>query len=106
MDLREGRQKASACGASGDRGTLESVNLAGVEVSASAAAQLACLLQASGEEALAFHLGHAIDHLREHVALTARDRQAVRQVLMDCPAGLADLRAVLLADQISRVNSG
>ena len=82
------------------------MNLAGVELSASAAAQLVCLLQASGEDALAFHLGHAIDHLHEHVALTARDREAVRHVLMDCPAGLADLRAVLLADQLSRVNSG
>ena len=54
MDLREGRQNASTCGASGDRGTLESVNLAGVEVSASAATQLACLLQASGEDLLGF----------------------------------------------------
>ena len=81
------------------------MKLAGVEVSDSAAAQLACLLQANGEEALAFHLGHAIDHLHDHVAFTPRDREAVRRALMDCPAALADLRAALLADHLSDVHS-
>jgi hypothetical protein len=82
------------------------VTLAGVEVRDSAVAHLACLLHANGEHALAYHLGHAVDHLHDHVALTRRDRDAIRRVLMDCPAGLADLRAVLLADEISRVHGG
>jgi hypothetical protein len=69
------------------------VRLAGVEIRDSAAAQLVCLLHENGEHALAFHLGHAIDHLHEHVALTPSDREALRRVLVDCSAGLADLRA-------------
>ena len=81
------------------------MKLAGVEVTYSAAAQLACLLHNNGEPALAFHLGHAIDHMHDHVALTPRDREAVRHALMNCPAGLVDLRAGLLADQIGRVHS-
>ena len=104
-DLRESAQKGCTCRAYGERGILEGVKLGGVEVSDSAAAQLACLLHENGEEALAYYLGYAIDHLHDHFALTARDREAVRHVLMDCPAGLADLRAVLLADEIGRVNS-
>ena len=81
------------------------MRLAGAEVSDSSAAHLACLLHDSGEQALAFHIGHAIDHLHDHVVLTARDREAVRRALMDCPPGLEDLRATLLADHIGRVHS-
>ena len=44
-----------------------SVKLAGVKVGDSATAPLACLLQTNGAEALAFHLGHAIDHLHDHL---------------------------------------
>jgi len=81
------------------------VRLAGVEIRDSAAAQLACLLHDKGEEPLALHLGHAIDHLHDHLALTARDREAILRVLADCPTGLADLRASLLADLLGRAPS-
>ena len=84
---------------------MAGVKLAGVEVRDSAAAQLACLLQKQGESALAMHLGHALDHLHDHFALTPRDREAILRVLMDCPAGLADFRATLLADQIGQAHS-
>lgn len=81
------------------------MRLAGVTIRDSAAAQLACLLHDNGEHSLASHLGHAIDHLHDHVALSARDREAVLRVLTDCPAGLADLRAALLADGVERARS-
>ena len=51
------------------------------------------------------HLGHALDHLHDHFALTPRDREAILRVLMDCPAELADFRATLLADQIGHAHS-
>ena len=76
------------------------MRLAGVEISDSAAAELASLLRSNGDEALADHIGHAIDHLHDHVALTASDREAVRRALTSCPEGLANLRANLLADHL------
>jgi hypothetical protein len=82
------------------------VRLAGVEISDSVAAHLVCRLHDHGAHSLAFHLGHAIDHLHDHVALTPRDRRAVLHALRDCPPELADLRAVLLADDIARVHPG
>jgi hypothetical protein len=76
------------------------VRIAGLEVRDSAVALLAWRLQEKGDERLAFYFGHVIDHLHDHVALTARDRQVVLQALMDCPPELADLRATLLADDL------
>lgn len=76
------------------------MRLAGVEISDSAAAELARLLRSSGNEVLADHIGHALDHFHDHVALTACDREAVRRALTECPEGLADLRANLLADHL------
>jgi hypothetical protein len=81
------------------------MRIAGVEVRDSAVAHLACRLQKQGDERLGFYFGHLIDHLHDHVALTARDRQAILRALTDCPPELADLRATLLADQIGRVES-
>ena len=77
------------------------LNIAGVEVSASAASQLAFLLHEHGEQGLAFHLGHAIDHLHDYFPLSRRERTAVLRVLSVCPSELADLRASLLADQLA-----
>jgi hypothetical protein len=82
-----------------DRNEKE-MRVAGVEIRDSAAAHLVCLLHDHGAHSLAFHLAHAIDHLHEDVGLTGRDRQAVLRALTECPDGLADLRAKLLADQI------
>ena len=84
---------------------LGGVRLAGIEVSDSAAAELACRLQEHGEQALALHIGHAIDHLHDHVVLTARDREALLRALDECPRRLQDLRATLLADDLGRVRS-
>jgi hypothetical protein len=81
------------------------VRLAGVEIRAGAAAQLVCLLHHDGAHSLAFHLGHAIDHLHDDVPLTARDRATVLRALRRCPTELADLRATLLADHISQVQN-
>ncbi len=81
------------------------VRLAGIEVSDSAAAELACRLQEHGEQALALHIGHAIDHLHDRVRLTARDREALLRVLSECPPRLQDLRATLLADEIGSVRA-
>jgi hypothetical protein len=81
------------------------VRLAGVEVRDSAAAELACLLHNHGFVLLALRLGEAIDRLHDYVGLSGRDRVVVLSVLAECPAGLADLRASLLADQIGQVHS-
>jgi ferritin-like metal-binding protein YciE len=71
-----------------------SVNLAGVEVSDSATAQLACLLHHHGEGALALHVGRALDRKQHDFAFTTRDREAVLRVLSRCcPTRLADVRA-------------
>ena len=84
------------------------MRLAGVEIKDSAAAQLACILHDNGEQALAIHLGEAVDRLDDHLALSGRDREAVLGVLMDCarelPDDLADLRASLLADQLAHAS--
>ena len=74
------------------------MTIAEVEVSDGAAAKLVCLLLDHGEDALALHLCHAIDHLHDQFVLTRRDREAVRRVLADCPPELADLRACIIAD--------
>ena len=81
------------------------MRLAGVELPDSIVAELACRLHEEGEQALAFHLGHAIDHLHDDFALSTRDREALLRVLTDCPEDLADLRATLLADHIGRGRS-
>ena len=81
------------------------MRLAGVELRDSVVAELACRLHEEGEPALAFHLGHAIDHLHDDFALSTRDRDALLRVLTDCPEDLADLRATLLADHIGRGRS-
>ena len=86
-------------------GAFSGVTIAGIEVRDGVAAKLACRLQEQGEAALAFYLGHAIDHLHDEFALTVRDRQALTRALIDCPPELADLRATLLADDIGRVGS-
>lgn len=75
------------------------LNIAGVEVTPSAASKLAFLLHEHGEEGLALHLGHAIDHLHDSFPLTRRERAAVLRVLTVCPSELADLRASLIASQ-------
>ena len=78
------------------------MRLGGIEIGDSAAAKLACLLHDKGEDALALHIGCAIDHLHDDVTLTARDREALLRVLTECPADLSDFRATLLADHLSR----
>ena len=75
-----------------------------VEIPDGAAARLACLLHESGEHSLAIHIGHAVDHLHERVALTGRDRRALLRVLVNASPELAELRAVLLADEIGDVH--
>jgi hypothetical protein len=72
------------------------MRVAGVEISASAARKLAYLLCEHGEEALASHLCHAIEHLEGHFPLVGRERRVVLRVLTVCPPELADVRNALL----------
>ena len=74
------------------------LRIAGVDVSASAAAKLAYLLHEHGEVGLAGHLGHAVDHLHDQVVLTRRDKETILEVLTICPPELAGLRASLFEE--------
>jgi hypothetical protein len=51
-------------------------------------------------------LEHVYDGERRAAALTITDREAILRVLEDCPAGLAELRGVLLKEHEWRIGEG
>ena len=72
------------------------MKVAGIEMPASAVAELAVRLDRAGHLGLAQHIGRAVDNNRPAVSLKRRDLPIVLGVLEDCPARLAPLRATLL----------
>jgi hypothetical protein len=78
----------------------------GIDVRDSAAAELALRLHLNGDEALAFHIGTAVDHVRPEFALGQREHACVLRALADCPDGLRDLRDALLGRGVDPDDSG
>lgn len=75
----------------------DGIVIAGVELSPSAAAELALRLARANELALSAHVGRAVDHVRDHVDLGPRDLPAILSALGDePPASLVRLRSALL----------
>jgi hypothetical protein len=75
------------------------MTIAGVEVAASAAAQLARLLDRAGCYDPAQHLGIALDTNQDRFRFGAHELPAVLSVLDDPPPGLEQLRDSLLWDR-------
>jgi hypothetical protein len=83
-----------------------SVLLAGLPVENESVHELADRLRLVGESATAEKLEDALTHDKPDVALTIHDRGVILTVLHEAPDGLAQLRAVLLAEHVSRKNAG
>ena len=69
--------------------------IAGVEVTASAAAALALLLERARHNDLAQRIGFAVDNGRRTIGLTSAEHTQALSVLDDPPAGLALLKEAL-----------
>jgi hypothetical protein len=82
------------------------MRVAGIEIPASAVAELAVRLDRAGHSDLAQYIGRAVDNNRPAVSFGLRDLPIVLGVLEDCPAGLAPLRAVLLHQHVRRQREG
>jgi hypothetical protein len=81
-----------------ERAPKETIQVAGIEVSATGVADLALRLHRAGQETLGVHVGLAWDRCYEDVQLDERDCVDILAVLDgDAPEHLADLRAALLA---------
>ena len=73
---------------------MVSMRVAGVKVSASAAAQLAYRLHEAGETDLAQRVGIAVDTNLD-VGVAVADRRLILRALEDCPDDLVELRELL-----------
>jgi hypothetical protein len=75
---------------------LGPMRIGGVEVSPSAASELALRLYRAGEHGLSDYIGRSVDALRVDVPLSVRDYPAILRVLPDAvPRDLARLREAL-----------
>jgi hypothetical protein len=82
------------------------VRLVGTSVREQNVAALAELLLEAGFEDTADVLLVALDAEQDLVAVSVTDREAILQVLHNPPAGLAELRDVLLAEHEERARDG
>ena len=80
--------------------------LAGLPVPNDAVDELAALVRATGADELADPLDRAVADEVKLLALTLDERAIILGTLEDPPPGLAELRAVLLADHRWRRNEG
>lgn len=78
------------------------MRIAGVEVSDSAAAQLALLLHRAGQTTLAMQIGFSVDHLRDEAHVIAYDFPVILAALENCPDCLSELRTALLDEKVGR----
>lgn len=74
------------------------MRLAGISVREESVADLARLLLDAGFDDTADVLLLALDSEQDLVALSAADREAILQVLVDPPHGLAEVRSAVLAE--------
>ena len=80
--------------------------LAGISVADKDVLELARLLRNAGFEDVAERLEGAWDAETKVVALTVGERESILRALDDPPAGLAELRCVLLREAELRVREG
>jgi hypothetical protein len=80
--------------------------LAGIPVADRLALTLASRLRIAGYKATAERIESAYDHEARMVALEIVDRDNILQVLVDCPEGLGELRAVLFKQHEWRLREG
>jgi hypothetical protein len=80
--------------------------LAGVDVEDKLVLTLAARLNEAGLYETAVRLETAYDLETKVLALTSAHRDDILTVLLDCPEGLCELRAVLLRQQEWRVREG
>ena len=74
------------------------MKVAGIEMPASAVAELALLLHRAGESSLAQHVGRAVDNNRAEIGLHAGERETILRILDDPPVALKELHASLLQE--------
>ncbi len=86
--------------------TLGPMMLAGIPVADKDVLELARLLRGVEFEEVAARLEGAWDAETKVVALTVGERESILRVLDDPPAGLAELRGVLLREAEWRVREG
>jgi len=80
--------------------------LAGTPVADKDVLELARLLRSAGFEDVGERLEGAWDAETKVLALTIKDRERILRALDDPPAGLAELRGVLLREHTWRVENG
>ena len=83
-----------------------SIVLAGVPVRDDPVVELANRFERAGRHEMADKLQTALTDRRKLVALTIPERDAILDVIEDPPAGLDELRSVLLAQQVWRRREG
>jgi hypothetical protein len=89
-----------------NRCTLEAMMLAGTPVRDADVLELARLLRDAGFDDVAGRLEDAYDVETKVLALTIDNREAIVRALDDPPAGLTELRGVLLREHEWRVREG
>lgn len=82
------------------------VMLAGLPIPATATAELASMVRATGADELADRLERALDDEVKLLGLTIDERAIIINALDDPPEGLAELRAVLLGEHQWRQAQG
>lgn len=80
--------------------------LAGIHVREALVLELAGQLPRDDDAQTADTLEGAVAVHQPTVALTIHDRMAIIEVLLDAPAGLEELRGVLLAEHVGRKREG
>ena len=97
LDQQAERSELQGDGGGSGRARADGIVVAGVELSASAAAELALRLARANELALSAHVGRAVDHVRDHVDLGPRDLPAILSAIGDePPPSLVPLQSALL----------
>jgi hypothetical protein len=79
------------------------IRVAGIDVPRSSLTQLALRLEAAGDRDLAYRIGQAIDSNAPALPLQPGDAAVLLSFLADAPSELAELKAVLLGQDPSRV---
>ena len=85
---------------------MPAIYLAGIPIPARLVLKLACRLRDAELVDTAERLEGAYDREARIVALEISDREAILRALEDPPAGLEELRAVLVQEHVGRVRDG